>query len=316
MQRLHRRKLGHLTLAVAGALVGFRPPPAGAAALLGPRQSDSVPLRYVLPLDNNPTADNVWAHLAPSTDSDIVAYIPYGTPVGVLRQASGEQLDFGDGIWWEVRLPYGAGWVYSALLGDTPRGAPAPPLPPPVPEPPYAPDPVGPGRSIVVDRDAQFLWAYDGTKPVLSVGCSTGGASLPTPIGEFAVTGHFHPHLFLSLWKEGSPYYYAPTEATFALRFLGADFYLHDAPWRHVFGPDSQGGEGMPGDDTTGSHGCVNLPYPAARFLYNWAADGTPVRVVGLPDSSKLAALPPPMFPVTSPLPKPSLTSGPASVQS
>src|SRR6185312_6142573 len=101
----------------------------------------------------------------------------------------------------------------------------------------------------------------------------------------------------------GSPDWYPPSPASYAMRFLGRDFYLHDAPWRHVFGPASQGGDGPPGGDTTGSHGCVNLPYPAARFLYDWAPEGTPVVVIGAAAPAPAASAPAPTAPPRAPSP-------------
>jgi lipoprotein-anchoring transpeptidase ErfK/SrfK len=57
----------------------------------------------------------------------------------------------------------------------------------------------------------------------------------------------------------------------------GANF-IHDAPWRSVFGPGTNG-PGIPGDTYDGSHGCVELPTAAMSQLYPWTALGTPVVV-------------------------------------
>jgi len=126
----------------------------------------------------------------------------------------------------------------------------------------------------------QFLWAFDGAAVALAVACTTGGRDLETPTGDFAVRKHVRNYRFNSPWPKKSQYYYDSVEASYALRFYQSSYFLHDAPWRRVFGPASQGGSGKLGKDHTGSHGCVNLPYPAARFLYAWAADGTTVRVI------------------------------------
>ena len=56
--------------------------------------------------------------------------------------------------------------------------------------------------------------------------------------------------------------------------------FLHDAPWRSVYGPGTNTVEGIPGGNTTGTHGCVNVPVAAERWLYSWAPVGTPVRIV------------------------------------
>jgi lipoprotein-anchoring transpeptidase ErfK/SrfK len=63
--------------------------------------------------------------------------------------------------------------------------------------------------------------------------------------------------------------------------FRDIGYYIHDAPWRHQFGPGTQN----PHTDTdgtweTGSHGCVNMPTPAAAALYNWAGLGARIFIV------------------------------------
>jgi lipoprotein-anchoring transpeptidase ErfK/SrfK len=63
------------------------------------------------------------------------------------------------------------------------------------------------------------------------------------------------------------------------MEFIRGGYFIHDAPWRSVFGKASQG-DGRPGTNYGGTHGCVNVPYNAMRFLYGWAPIGTPVHVV------------------------------------
>lgn len=278
LSRRHFVRLGAGGLAVVPALL---PVSGHAAALLDPLEGTAATYKYVLRLVNDPTLDSVYAHLQPNTASDVVGSIPYGTPVAILGQANGEKLWYGGTIWYKVPLTYGNGWLYQPLLGDQPTGGVvAPPLPPPVPEPKRIPAPVGAGRSIVVSLEDQFLWAFDGTRVALAVGCSTGGKALPTPVGDYAVKQHVINYMFNSPWPKSSPFWYPSVQASFALLFHGTGYFLHDAPWRRVFGPDSQGGSGPLGHDHTGSHGCVNLPYWEARFLYHWAPTGTPVRVL------------------------------------
>ena len=48
-----------------------------------------------------------------------------------------------------------------------------------------------------------------------------------------------------------------------------SDVGFHDASWKHVFG----GKEYL----TRGSHGCINLPLEAAKWVYENIPDGTPV---------------------------------------
>lgn len=280
MIRLTRRRLGRLAITSMGFAPLWETTRAHAAALVGPLAGAGFLVQYVQKLVNDPTLDSVYAHLDPNTQSDVVGSIPYGTPVPILGQAVGEKLWYGGDLWYQVPLTYGNGWLYGPLVGDQPTdGVTAPPLPPPVPEPAQRPAPVGTGRSIVVSLADQFLWAFDGGRVVLAVGCTTGGQGLETPAGNYTVKQLVPNYTFNSPWPKSSPYWYPSAQVSFALLFHGAGYFLHDAPWRRIFGPDSQGGAGPLGQDHTGSHGCVNLPYWEARFLYHWAPVGTPVRV-------------------------------------
>ena len=280
MERVTRRRFGALALTGLGAWRALSAGAAQADALVGPTGPASMSILYALRLVDDPDTDSIYAHLQADPDSDVVGSIPYDTPVLVLGQADGAKLWYGGTTWYKVALTYGTGWVYAPLLDDTPDGPPQPPLPLPVPEPVVVPSPVGAGRSIVVSLHEQFLWAFDGNAVALAVGCTTGGVGLETPPGDFAVEKHTRDYLFNSPWPKGSPDWYPSEQASYALLFHQPGYFLHDAPWRRVFGPDSQGGKGPLGKDHTGSHGCINLPYPAAQFLYAWAPDDTPVRIL------------------------------------
>jgi lipoprotein-anchoring transpeptidase ErfK/SrfK len=59
---------------------------------------------------------------------------------------------------------------------------------------------------------------------------------------------------------------------------------LHDAPWRHQYGPGTNVyGDGPGSSEPTGTHGCVNIPFAQTQWLWNWAPVGTPVVVYGGP---------------------------------
>jgi hypothetical protein len=135
------------------------------------------------------------------------------------------------------------------------------------------------GKVIFVSLAHEALYAYDGTKLVLQTLVTTGNPSLPTPPGQYTVMQKFHPYEFISPWPEGSPYYYAPSLAQYALLFRDGGYFLHDAPWRSEFGPGTNG-PGQPGTNYGGTHGCVNIPSTPMVFLFGWATVGTPVDVV------------------------------------
>ena len=50
---------------------------------------------------------------------------------------------------------------------------------------------------------------------------------------------------------------------------------MHDATWRDSFGGNIY--------KTSGSHGCINLPYAAAKEIYGYVEKGTPVICYHLP---------------------------------
>ena len=134
-------------------------------------------------------------------------------------------------------------------------------------------------KRIVVSLSQQRLWAYNGNKLVLTTLVTTGNKVLPTPTGLFHVIFKRSPFTFISPWPKGSPYYYKPTHATYVLYFREGGFYIHDASWRSVFGPGSNAATGTPGDNYTGTHGCVNVPSNVMVQLYTWAMPGTAVLI-------------------------------------
>jgi flagellar hook assembly protein FlgD len=134
-------------------------------------------------------------------------------------------------------------------------------------------------RRIVVSLDAQQLWALDGNRVLLTTLVTTGGPELPTPMGDFQVIDRESPFTFISPYPQGSPYWYPPSPANFVLLFQVDGYFIHDAPWRTFYGPGSNTIDGIPGTNTTGTHGCVNVPYQPMAWLYNWATMDTPVQV-------------------------------------
>ncbi len=135
-------------------------------------------------------------------------------------------------------------------------------------------------KRIVVSLSQQRLWAYDGDKLLLTTLVTTGNPALPTPIGVFHVWLRRSPFTFISSWPKGSKFYYPPSKVQYALYFKDPGYYIHDAPWRHVFGPGTNATLGTPGQDYTGTHGCVNVPKDVMAILYQWATPGTAVDIV------------------------------------
>jgi lipoprotein-anchoring transpeptidase ErfK/SrfK len=135
-------------------------------------------------------------------------------------------------------------------------------------------------RRLVISLRLQRMVAYDGKRAVARLLVTTGNRALPTPLGVFHIILKRHPFTFVSPWPQTSPLYYPPSPVQFALLFSWSGFYIHDAPWRSVFGPGSNARVGTPGLNYTGTHGCINVPASLAAWIYDWAPVGTVVQVV------------------------------------
>lgn len=150
----------------------------------------------------------------------------------------------------------------------------------PVPRP-AAGNPNLPGQVILVSLTQQWLWAYQDGKMVFATPVTTGMPYLWTPQGMFPITVKRTDQMFYSPWPPGSPFYYTPQHVNYEMLFREKGFYIHDAPWRHAFGPGTEVPHTSPdGTQETGSHGCVEVVTPAAAWLYNWAAIGATVDIV------------------------------------
>jgi len=134
-------------------------------------------------------------------------------------------------------------------------------------------------KRIVVSLSKQNLVAYDGNHVFLTSLVTTGNPKLPTPTGVFEILVKFHPFTFHSPWPKSSPYWYPPSLTQWAMLFQDNGYYIHDAPWRSVFGPGSNQQIGTPGQNYTGTHGCINVPTNIAQELFAWAPIGTIVQV-------------------------------------
>jgi lipoprotein-anchoring transpeptidase ErfK/SrfK len=132
-------------------------------------------------------------------------------------------------------------------------------------------------KVIRVSLGTESLTALTGSQAILHTLVTSGGQRLPTPTGTFEIQEKTAPFVFHSPYPKGSPYWYPDTPSNAVMLFdpTGANF-IHDAPWRTIFGPGTNG-PGIPGDTYDGSHGCVELPTAAMRQLYAWTPLGTPV---------------------------------------
>jgi hypothetical protein len=138
-----------------------------------------------------------------------------------------------------------------------------------------------PAKMVVVSTENQSAVMYQNGQEVYSTPVTTGGPELPTDHGVFHIYAKFPDFTFHSPWPPGSPYYYLPSFVQYWMPFDGGEG-LHDASWRSNFGPGSnlEPTDLGTGNYILGTHGCVNLPTPAAAWLWDWAPVGTTVVVI------------------------------------
>ncbi|MFA6512110.1 MAG: L,D-transpeptidase family protein [Patescibacteria group bacterium] len=122
------------------------------------------------------------------------------------------------------------------------------------------------GQRIVVDISEQRLYAYENGQQVNTFLISSGlpGAS-ETPRGDFAISQKIPVKHYFGYFGPGNPSNFDLPGTKWNLRFDGPRL-LHGAYWHNNFGHKM-------------SHGCINIHYDNAEWIYNWAEIGTPVRV-------------------------------------
>jgi len=232
---------------------------------------------------NGGDSDVEYAYLysGPTLNSTWIADVPTGTSVTVFGYSYGDILDPANSVWYRVLSPQGTGFIYSGLITNF---APVTvsawdvALPPgPVPGPAGN----GVGRSISLSVSRQHIYAYDGSTMIFDSDITTGHPDLPTPTGFYRVQAKMPNFTFHSPWPVGSPYWYPDSPTSFALLFRQGGYFIHNAPWRPYYGPGTNMAHLDPdGVVRQGSHGCVNVPYDGAAFLYGWAGVGTPVAII------------------------------------
>ena len=122
-----------------------------------------------------------------------------------------------------------------------------------------APQPTSPeGKQIVVDLSEQRLYAYQDGTLLNTFVVSTGVAAYPTVVGDFSI------YLRYSSQRMIGPGYDLPGVPWVMYFYQG--YGLHGTYWHNNFG-------------TPMSHGCVNMKTDEAKWLYDWAENGTPVHV-------------------------------------
>lgn len=111
-------------------------------------------------------------------------------------------------------------------------------------------------RWLEIDLSEQKLTAWQGGKANYSTIVSTGKPTTPTHTGIFSIQRKLPQDRM-----QGEDYNLPRVPH---VMYYHEGYAIHGAYWHHQFG-------------TPVSHGCINLPLPAAEKIYEWTAMGTPI---------------------------------------
>jgi lipoprotein-anchoring transpeptidase ErfK/SrfK len=130
------------------------------------------------------------------------------------------------------------------------------------------------GKVIVVSLAEQAMRVYEDGTLVNSFQVVTGMPDHPSLPGTWWIETRQTNIKFTSGKQPGQEGYYPPTPIAFALQYHSDGYYIHQAWWRTMYGPDMQFPHFDPGGTSfayEGSHGCVNMSTPDVQWVYNFA---------------------------------------------
>lgn len=117
-------------------------------------------------------------------------------------------------------------------------------------------------KNIQVDLSTQLVTAFEGDKVVFSARCSSGAKGTRTPEGEYR-TYHKGPSIHMTNEGDDEAQVYDLPGVPWCTFFTGMGNAFHGTYWHNDYGRPR-------------SHGCVNLPSEAAKFLYRWTRPVVP----------------------------------------
>ena len=122
---------------------------------------------------------------------------------------------------------------------------------------------------VEVDIKAQHVYFYKDGEMIFDTDCVSGTANSnrESDPGIFQIKMKRSPSVLRGLNEDGTPY---ESHVTYWMPYNGGEG-LHDASWRGTFGGSIY--------QHSGSHGCINLPIPSAKYIYEHVSVGTPVIV-------------------------------------
>lgn len=118
-------------------------------------------------------------------------------------------------------------------------------------------------KFIHVDLAAQLVTAFEGETMVFSSRCSSGAKGTRTPTGDF-LTYHKGPSIHMTNEGDAVNNIYDLPGVPWCSFFSGNGDAFHGTYWHNDYGRPR-------------SHGCVNLPSEAAKFIYRWTKPVVPL---------------------------------------
>lgn len=117
-------------------------------------------------------------------------------------------------------------------------------------------------KTIYVDLASQTVMAFEDERLVLRTPCASGAGRSRTPGGQY-LTYHKGPSIHMT--NDGDPKkdLYDLPGVPWVSFFTSTGIAFHGTYWHNDFGQPR-------------SHGCVNLPNSAAKFLYRWTSPAVP----------------------------------------
>jgi lipoprotein-anchoring transpeptidase ErfK/SrfK len=117
-------------------------------------------------------------------------------------------------------------------------------------------------KHIYLDLKTQMVTAFEGEQLVFSQRCSSGAKGTETPTGEFR-TYHKGPSVHMTNQGDALENIYNLPGVPWCTFFTNVGNAFHGAYWHNDYGRPR-------------SHGCVNLPSDAAKFIYRWTSPTVP----------------------------------------
>lgn len=119
-------------------------------------------------------------------------------------------------------------------------------------------------RRIEVDLSEQRAYLFENEQVVQAWYISSGKEGFSSSTGDFRIRAKLASQNMGNRDLTKAPYYFTP-DVPWVMYYNG-DEALHGAYWHNNFG-------------NVMSHGCINMPVDAAKFVYDWAPMGTEVSV-------------------------------------